>query len=275
MKKKLYIIGNWKMNPVSQQAAKDLVVSLKKNLANAVLSDNISIVLCPPNIWMPEVLPLLKLSEQIKLGAQHAQALDTAALTGETSIEMLQDFAQPEYILVGHSERRGKFALADKHCNEMILSAFEHSITPVLLLGDEKSPEYHGKVSDDEEVSKELDRITQQLTIALRNVNPDQASKIIFGYEPIWAISGGKKDHKSADPQQVNHMISLIKEEIEELIPQLDTDHSTVIYGGSVNKENALSFLEQEHISGVLPGSASIKPEQFSSIISSALKTLE
>ena len=275
MNKKLYIIGNWKMNPASRQEASYLVSELKKTLSNAVLSDAIRIVVCPPNIWMPEVSPLLKISDQVKLGAQHAQAQDTAALTGEASIAMLQDFAQPEYVLIGHSERRGKFAEVDKHCNEMVLAAIRHDMTPVLLVGDEKSPSYHGTVLDEEEISKELDRITQQLKIALRGVSPEDASKIVFGYEPIWAISGGKKDHKSADPKYINHMISLIKEVIEELIPQLDTDHSTVIYGGSVNKDNASSFLEQDHISGVLPGSASIKPEQFSAIISSALKILE
>lgn len=77
----------------------------------------------------------------------------------------------------------------------------------------------------------------------------------LVAYEPVWAIGTGKPD----TPENANDVAAKLKQKYREELE--------VIYGGSVTSQNVKEFIMQENISGVLPGKASLDPQEFISIV--------
>lgn len=85
---------------------------------------------------------------------------------------------------------------------------------------------------------------------------PNGAS--LIAYEPIFAIGSSMAD----DPRKADLVASLLKKKYPGSLE--------VLYGGSVNRQNAKDFLEQENISGFLVGANSLNPQAFLEIIKGA-----
>lgn len=219
------------MNPSSLDQAETLFNSISGK-------QGVEVVICPPFVYLPELS-----SSEIKLGGQDCFWKERGAFTGEISPAMLKDLGC-EYVIVGHSERRDIFKEDDQMISKKVKAVTEQDLTPVLCVGETAQEREKGET---EQVLK------KQLGTGLKSV--DQASAII-GYEPRWAIGSGN----ACEPSQAQEAASLIKQEFDRETP--------VVYGGSVNSENAASYLGA--FEGLLIGGASLESEKFNKIIETA-----
>lgn len=231
MSKKL-IIANWKLNPSTLQDARKLAAAIDRKAKNKV-------VLCPPTIYLSQI-------DYPNLGAQDCFWQDRGPHTGQTSPAQLKDLGV-KYCLVGHSERR-EVGDTDEMINLKIKALLEHKIIPVLCVGYGTTVE-----QDDLEVA---DVLKAQLAVGLKNID---SLKVVVAYEPVWAISKGNPyATKAADAEHAEKMAIFIKTRFKP---------AKVLYGASVNLNNAKGFLEQRNIDGLLPGGVSLIPEHFNQII--------
>ena len=180
---------------------------------------------------------------------------EAGAYTGEIAPNMLKCI-NVEYVIIGHSERRQYFAETDETVNKKIKSALKHELNPILCVGE---------TMKQRELGLEEEVIKQQIIGALEGITKEQAEKIVIAYEPIWAIGTGKVATKN----DANNMIKLIRKEIESLYDKEVANNVSILYGGSVNKNNAKELFETSDIDGALVGGASLKVDEFNEIIKS------
>lgn len=230
---KKLIIANWKLNPSTLKDAQALAASISAKAKNKV-------VLCPPTIYLSQI-------NYPNLGAQDCFWADKGTYTGQTSPAQLKDLGV-KYCLVGHSERREFGGDTDEMVNAKVKACLAQKIIPVLCVGFGTTVE-----QDDLEVA---DVLKAQLDINLLGVD---VSKVIVAYEPVWAISKGNPyATKAADAEHAEKMAIFIKTRFKV---------EKVIYGASVNLNNAKGFLSQPNIDGLLPGGVSLIPKDFNQII--------
>jgi len=239
------IAGNWKMNTTISEAVK-LVNELRQGLDEI---DNVEKVLCPPFVSLVAVRELIK-GSSIKLGAQNLYFEEKGAYTGEISPLMLTELC--EFVIIGHSERRQYFNETDEIINKKIKAALKVGLTPILCIGERLEQNEAGLTTE---------VVTKQLRLAL--VGIDDLSKMTIAYEPIWAIGTGK----AATGKQANKTIGLIRRTISKLYGERVAQDLRILYGGSVTADNATEFMQQPEIDGALVGGASLKADQFLSIV--------
>lgn len=251
MMKKITIIGNWKMNPRSLKDAEKLFNDVVKSISNIKKTE---IIICPPFLYL-EKLSKIRTSK-IKLGAQDTFGGDIGPFTGEISGEMLYNTGV-RYAILGHSERR---ALGENNedINKKIKGALSSGLFPILCVGESVRDESHGY----------FNLIKIQLEECLAGVSKNFISKIMIAYEPIWAISStiGRKDATPTDSQEMVIFIRKI------LVDKFGKEASKIriIYGGSANERDALDFLQNGGVDGLLPGRASLNAKKFIEIINIA-----
>lgn len=243
------IVGNWKMNPKSSVIASVLVKQTGGLLSP---SKNVTVVLCPPVIYIPI---LLKIPHgQIMLGAQDVSSESEGAFTGQISASMLQSL-KVKYCIVGHSERRA-LGESDELIGKKIVMLLKKGITPIFCIGETERTSGHEYVSI----------VRHQIVKALALVPKTQISRIIFAYEPVWALSSTAVRH-DATPNDAREMAVFIRKTISDLSTPLIAKNTRVIYGGSSNETNAGDFLSAGGIDGLLPGKASLSPKKFAQMV--------
>jgi len=239
------IAGNWKMNTTVSEAVA-LVNRMRPGLDEIV---NIERVLCPPFVSLASVGKLIK-GSTIKLGAQNVYFAEKGAYTGEISPLMLATLC--EYVIIGHSERRQYFNETGEIVNKKIRAALGVGLKPILCIGERLEENEAGRT---EEV------VIGQLKSALVDINhPDD---MVIAYEPVWAIGTGK----AATGEQANVTIGLIRGSLAELYGKEIAQNTRILYGGSVTAANAAEFMSQSEIDGALVGGASLKADEFLSIV--------
>ena len=248
MRRKI-IAGNWKMNMLPNEAM-SFINELEPYAKNA----KCEIILCVPYTDLFYSL-LTAQNTNIKIGAQNMHWEEKGAYTGEVSPNMLKCI-NVEYVIIGHSERRQYFAETDETVNKKIKSALKHELNPILCVGE---------TMKQRELGLEEEVIKQQIIGALEGITKEQAEKIVIAYEPIWAIGTGKV----ATKDDANNMIKLIRKEIELLYNKEVANNVSILYGGSVNKNNSKELFETSDIDGALIGGASLKVDEFNEIIKS------
>lgn len=245
MRKKV-IAGNWKMN-MTPSEAKELIAKLK-DACNVTESDVIFIV---PSIDVVVANDCLK-GTNIKLGTQNFYFEDKGAFTGEISAKMILD-AGAEYIIIGHSERRGIFGEDDLMINKKLKKAHESGLKPILCCGESLELRENGTYKS---------FIEGQIKSAFDGVSEADAAKTIIAYEPIWAIGTGK----TATSDEAEEVCKLIRDTILKLYSDKTASEIRIQYGGSVNASNAKELFEKPDIDGGLVGGASLK-EDFIKIV--------
>ena len=235
------IAGNWKMNTTVAEA-ENLVRSILNRLDKI---EGVGKVLCPPFVSLFTVRELLK-GSSIKLGAQNMYFETKGAYTGEISPLMLTELC--EFVILGHSERRGYFGETDELVNRKIKAALANNLKPIMCIGE--TPE-DNKAGRAEEV---LDR---QLKRGLNNIEPTR--DIVIAYEPIWAIGTGK----AASGEQSAAIIKFIRSTMAKLWDNYVAKDLRILYGGSVTSDNIAEFISQPEIDGALVGGSSLKPDDF------------
>lgn len=237
------IIGNWKMNGALAVNTK----LIKKVLSQINLIERVDIVICPPYTHLAQVDEQLSQS-RVKLGAQNVSAFDAGAYTGEISASMLCEF-NCSYVLLGHSERRSLF----QESNEQVASKFEAALNarliPVLCVGE---------TLEQRQRDETLSVVSTQIKTVLDRVGIQSFASAVIAYEPIWAIGTGE----TATPEQAQTVHAQIRCQLAEY--DVEIAHSIqVIYGGSVNADNAQALFSQKDIDGGLIGGASLDANAF------------
>ena len=235
--------------------ASELFAALRPELERT----SCEIALCPPFPLIPVIRETVQ-GSRILVGAQNVHAQTSGAFTGEVSAAILQE-SGVQICIVGHSERRSLFAEADEFIGQKVGILLEHAIRPVLCVGEvleEREQDVHEAV------------VIRQLRQGFAGLNPDEFRRCVVAYEPVWAIGTGR----TATPEQANTMHQVIRQEAANLASAESAENLQILYGGSVNPENAASLFEQPQVDGGLVGGAALQAGQFVQIAVAAQKSL-
>jgi triosephosphate isomerase len=252
-KKVPFVAGNWKMHAMLAEA-RALISAV---VAAAPSVENAQMVVIPPFTALFEAAKLTA-GTAVGLGGQNLHWEDKGAFTGEVSGPMLKD-AGCAYVVVGHSERRQFFSETDATVNKRIRAALRHGLTPILCIGESL---------EEREAGKTIDRIGTQLGQGLREIGPGDAERIVFAYEPVWAIGTGR----TATPAQAEEVHAFIRGRLEEKYGKSAAACAIILYGGSVKPANAYILYLEKDIDGFLVGGASLEADSFVRIASEALR---
>ncbi len=252
---KKLIAANWKMNKTVEEAVS--AVNKLKELVKDI--DNADIAVCPPFTALKAVSEELEESN-IKLGAQNMHFEDAGAFTGEVSPVMLKEIGC-QYVILGHSDRRGIFGERDSFVNKKIIAALKHSLNPILCVGENAKQRKSGK-------TKEV--IESQVKKCLENIDKSDMAKVSIAYEPIWAISRGNPNARPATAKDAEESHKFIRNVLKELFGEKTAKNTKIIYGGSMKPGNAKELLAMPDIDGGLIGNASLDAKSFAGIVSAA-----
>lgn len=242
-----YIIANWKMNPLAISEAENIVRVMKKEIDR---SDNVKVIICPPYFYVPNV----KSGNFFDVGVQNIFWEESGAYTGEISAKMAKNFGV-DYAIIGHSERRMHLGENDGIVNLKITAALKGGLKPIFCVGETRKERNEDKAGEviAKEVEKGLEGIPQGYLV----------SNFVVAYEPIWAVGTGN----TPTPDEIMSMGLLIRKVITKLYDRKTADNLPIIYGGSVNSDNALDFVDKAGMDGLLVGGASLNASEFVRIV--------
>lgn len=247
---KYVIAGNWKMNKTPAEATA-LIEAIKPLVKDAACD----VVVGVPFIDIPAALEATK-GSNIGVAAQNCYWEKSGAFTGEIAADMLREMGVG-YVILGHSERRTYFGDTDATVAKRVRGALDAGLTAILCVGEYLEQREQG-------ITAEV--CAMQTKIALEGVSKDELSKIIIAYEPVWAIGTGK----TATAEQANEVCGQIRDVIAGLYDQEAANNVTIQYGGSMNAGNAAQLLAMSDVDGGLIGGASLKAEDFATIVNAA-----
>jgi triosephosphate isomerase (TIM) len=246
------IAGNWKMNCGAQDGL-DLATRVSEKAKNA---SNVDVVVAPPATALAAVAATLEeLGGRVEVSAQNLYPKDSGAFTGEISAPMIQA-AGAKWVILGHSERRAIFGENDAFIREKIQAAVTAGLRPIACIGE---------TLEEREAGKTLDVVFQQVD-AFSDLLKADPGHIVIAYEPVWAIGTGKV----ATPEQAQEVHAAIRGRLAEKVSSVVAEKTRILYGGSVNGSNAATLLGSPDIDGALVGGASLKPDDFGTIIAAA-----
>jgi len=237
------VVANWKMhgNLARNQALVHDYLQGLQPLAHA------DVVVCVPYPYLAQVQSLLT-GTNVGWGAQNIAKVEQGAYTGEVSADMLRDFGA-RYVIIGHSERSTAYCESDENIAEKFIMAKRHGLIPILCVGETLLEREAGVM--ERVVGKQLETI-------IRLFGGAAFAQTIVSYEPIWAIGTGL----AASAEQAVAMHQFIRETVA-AADQSAADSLKILYGGSVNPQNAVQLLNQKEIDGALVGRCSLDAEQF------------
>lgn len=242
---KMIYVANWKMNG-DREFVHSILSQIKDNIL-PFLSEGSGLVLCPPSIYLSEVADICK-NTSISIGAQDCSAYENGAYTGEVSAQMIHGCGA-DWVILGHSERRKYHAennilLIDKLC-----AAHKAGLKVIFCIG-ETHHEYKKGTT--------MEILTDQLSILdnarLANLH------FVIAYEPVWAIGTGLVP----ELEEIDIIHQFIKKQFRHTT-NLPTE-TKVLYGGSVNPDNAQYIKSLASVDGVLVGGASLSSDKFKQI---------
>lgn len=247
---KKIIVANWKMHG-----------NLKQN--EAMLNDfiatlsglkHIQVVVCVPYPYLAQAQSMLQ-NTNIAWGAQNIAKNEAGAFTGEVSAAMLRDFGCT-YVIIGHSERSTAYCESDENIAQKFMMAKKHGLTPILCVGETLIEREAGVM--EMVVGKQLDTI-------INMYGAEVFADTVISYEPIWAIGTGL----AATPAQAQAMHKFIRNKVLSLNADL-ANRLKILYGGSVNPQNAVQLLVVPNIDGGLIGKCSLNVQEFEEICRAA-----
>ena len=248
--RKAVIAGNWKMNKTPAEA-KELIAAI----APLVKDAGCEVIACTPFVDLSAAQEAAA-GTNIQIGAENCHWEVSGAYTGEISAQMLSSMGV-NIVIIGHSERRQYFGETDVTVQKRVRAALDAGLTVILCVGETLEQREQG-------ITSEL--VAMQTKIALGGVSAEELKRVIIAYEPVWAIGTGK----TATAQQANEVCHTIRECIASVYSQAAADGITIQYGGSMNAGNAAELLAQPDVDGGLIGGASLKPQDFATIVKAA-----
>lgn len=216
-----------------------------------------------PEVVVAPVFPYLETAVQLTQGtavhiaAQNMHFEESGAYTGEVSPSMLVDIGV-EYVIIGHSERRTYFNETDETVNLKVKAALAHDLIPIMCCGETLQQREQG----------EMQRFIEgQIEAGLAGISKEEVENIVIAYEPIWAIGTGK----TATVEQAQEVCALIRRKLKALYDIKTADKISILYGGSVKSGNVGELTSSLDIDGGLVGGASLKADEFTKIITTAV----
>lgn len=256
---KKLVIANWKMNPQTLGEAEGLIERTESLLAElGPAAERLDVVLCPPFVFTEEVAKLVQqgvLASVVSLGAQDVAPSEGGAQTGEVGAAQLIRLGV-RYVIVGHSERRWGLGEDDAAVSAKLKVVLRAGLVPVLCLGERtRTGDWQGALA-------------AQTAASLDGLTPAEAARCLIAYEPVWAIS----TNPGASPDTPANAVRAVGI-IREVLTDRFSAQSRFLYGGSVTPDNVASFLERPELAGILVGGASVRPDDFCSILTIASRT--
>lgn len=240
------IVANWKMNG-SLASIREYGSELAKRMEE--LQDPVHIVVAPPFPYLMFMAGRL-VPAGINLAAQDCSAIPgNGAYTGDVSAAMLKDIGC-RYVIVGHSERRHHFHDDNATIAEKVKAVLSAGLIPILCVGETLAEKEAGKT--EKIVKAQLDAVFKELK---------NAQDLVIAYEPVWSIGTGQLP----TTMEIRTICSYIQAYIQKM-----NFSAQVLYGGSVNGENARDILHLEGIDGLLVGGASLTVATFWPIVMAA-----
>ena len=239
----LCLVANWKLNG-SKAFNTQWALEFFRNFNG---NDFSFLGIAPPSLYIEHLKSVIG-DHDIKIGSQNVDLEETGARTGEISASMIKDLGCA-FSIIGHSERRLLFYETNQMICQKLIQANNNSIIPILCIGES---------AEENESNNTYNVLQQQITEALENAN--ELSSLVIAYEPVWAIGSGK----TPNPEEINSVHEMIKDVVQSRFPKIGL--KSVLYGGSVNYNNASSLFEQKNIDGALIGGASLDGREFALI---------
>ena len=235
------IVANWKAYITDSKKAVDLAGAVSK----VKIKKGNEVVVCPPFVYLPVL-------SSVRLGAQDIFWEGNGAYTGEITTAMLGKFGV-KYAIVGHSERRNRLGETDEMINKKLKHVLASGLTAILCVGErEREDRKSVPVIVAEQARADLAGVPQQLI-----------KKLVIAYEPIWAIGTGIAD----TPDDALSAALYIRKTVADIYGAKIASSLRVLYGGSVNSQNAPSFINQNGLDGLLIGKASTDKKDFLEIL--------
>lgn len=245
-----FVAGNWKMN-ASRADAGALLAALKGALSGRKSAE---VAVCPPFLYIPLAAEVLA-GSVIAWGGQNLDTHVAGAYTGEVSGPMLKDYGCA-YVIVGHSERRALYGESDALVAEKFAAAQSAGLVPILCVGETLAEREAGQTES--VVARQLDAVLAKNGIA-------SFVNAVIAYEPVWAIGTGK----TATAGQAQEVHAFIRARLAGLNAGV-AQGLRILYGGSVKGSNAKELFSQPDVDGGLIGGASLKADEFLTIVHAA-----
>ena len=240
------LVANWKLN-----GSKDFYNKWLTDFHKFYNGSSISSVgIAPPSVFIDDLSNHSELSG-IAIGSQNIDQFSRGSRTGEISASMVQEIGG-SFTLIGHSERRIFFNETNNEISKKLDLASENLLMPILCVGESES---------DKQQQKTKNILEQQIIQALTGAK--KLNNLIIAYEPVWAIGTGN----TPEPKEINSIHEMIKDIVQSFFSELELQ--AVLYGGSVNIENATSIFEEKEVDGALVGGASLNGEDFAKLANS------
>lgn len=261
------VAGNWKMHKTISEA-RALVDGLKPEIAGV---GGVEVVVCPPYTALATVRESI-VGSSIALGAQDGFWKEKGAYTGQVAPSMLVD-AGCKYVIIGHSENRGRFGVPEPEMTEALLrwfgetdesvnaktkAALAAGLVPIVCVGETLDERRAGRT--DAVIAGQVER-------GLAGLTSEQAAGMIVAYEPVWAIGTGE----TCETPEANRVCGMIRGVLARVFGANAAAATRIQYGGSVKPGNARELFSQSDIDGGLVGGASLKAEDFAQIIKGAV----
>ena len=247
--RKNIVAGNWKMNTTLQEG-----LALAKGLEEALKGKTLKcdVIVGTPFIHLASVAAAID-TNMVGVAAQNCADHDKGAYTGEVSAAMVASTGA-KYVILGHSERRQYYGETAETLKTKVNLALANGLTPIFCIGE---------VLAEREACKHFDVVDEQVKDALFDLSAEDFAKLVIAYEPVWAIGTGK----TATADQAQEIHAHIRKTLASKYGQEIADNCTILYGGSMNADNAKELVAKPDVDGGLIGGASLSVEKFLPIV--------
>ena len=250
--RKNIVAGNWKMHKNQQET-----IALLEEIITKKTNTSTEIIVAPTFVNLAKAVEITN-GKSITVAAQNMHQAEGGAFTGEIAASMLTDIGVNTVIL-GHSERRAYFHETDALLASKVDTALKHDMRVIFCFGEELK---------DRQSDNHFNVVEYQLRDGLFHLDKQNWSNIVLAYEPVWAIGTGE----TASPEQAQEMHKFIRTLVEKVYGFDIADNLTILYGGSVNSENAKQIFSIPNVDGALVGGASLDINSFQQLYKALIR---
>jgi triosephosphate isomerase (TIM) len=245
------VAGNWKMHKTESQAEEYIQALLPRLSAVSGLE----IGICVPFTDLRAMVDSAR-GSRVEVYAQNMHQEPEGAFTGEVSAAMLTETGVRGVVL-GHSERRLLFGETDRALASKLPAALDAGLRPILCVGESESERAAGDTER---------KLRQQVKDDLAGIPDERLTEVVIAYEPIWAIGTGQV----ASAEQAQEAIAFIRALVSDRAGAAVAERVRILYGGSVDPDNASELLALPDVDGALVGGASLRADRFAQIVDTA-----